>query len=80
VQRFRRAHNNALPAGLQELEPAWLNPVPADPYDGQPLRFRKRGTGFVIYSIGSDGQDDAGTERPAPSSKSAYDITFIVEN
>jgi len=80
VQRFRRAHNNILPTTLQELEPAWLNPVPADPYDGQPLRFRRQGSGFVIYSIGSDGQDDAGTERPAPSSKSAYDITFIVEN
>jgi hypothetical protein len=80
VQRFRRAHNNALPPSLRELEPTWLNPVPADPYDGQPLRFRNRGSGFVIYSIGRDGHDDEGTERDSTKPNTApFDIPFIVD-
>jgi hypothetical protein len=29
--------------------------VPADPYDGRPLRYRKTGDGIVIYSSGPNG-------------------------
>ena len=38
--------------------------------------------GYVIYSIGSDGHDDGGREKPADwksSDKTTYDITFTVE-
>jgi hypothetical protein len=80
VERFRRAHDNALPAGLGALTPTWLSSVPADPYDGQPLRFQKRGSGCVAYSIGSDGHDDGGTEMDAKTPNRPHDITFIVEH
>ena len=79
VERFRRAHNESLPASLGELVPAYLNAVPLDPIDGQKLRFKKLAKGYVIYSIGSDGRDDGGAE-PDPQNRSAPpDITFIVE-
>ena len=80
VQRFRLAHTNALPASLRELEPAWLKSVPADPYDGQPLRFKRHGSGFVIYSIGSDGHDDEGAERDSMKPNTPYDIPFVVDH
>lgn len=38
--------------------------------------------GYVIYSVGSDGHDDGGREKPADwksSDKTTYDITFTVE-
>ena len=53
-ERFRRAHNGALPTDLNELVPTYLPALPRDPFDGQPLRFKPRTTGYVVYSIGSD--------------------------
>ncbi|MGB7746152.1 MAG: hypothetical protein WBN75_02575 [Verrucomicrobiia bacterium] len=38
--------------------------------------------GYVIYSVGRDGHDDGGREKPADwksSDKTTYDITFTVE-
>jgi len=80
AQRFRIAHTNALPASLRELEPTWLHSVPADPYDGQPLRFRGRGSGFVVYSVGTDGHDDQGAERDSQKPNTPYDIPFSVDH
>lgn len=79
VERFRRAHGNALPAGLEALAPAYLNCALTDPFDGKLLRFKPRGAGYVLYSIGSDERDDGGVEPDAKHPKAAHDITFIVE-
>jgi len=44
--------------------------LPVDPFTGQPLRFRKLETGYVVYSVGENGVDDGGEEEK--------DITFRV--
>lgn len=33
-----------------------LSPVPPDPFDGKPIRYRLEGKGFVIYSVGPTGK------------------------
>jgi hypothetical protein len=38
-----------------------LQRVPADPYDGAPLRYRRHDDRVVIYSVAMDRQDDGGT-------------------
>jgi len=38
-----------------------MNPAPVDPFDGKPLRYRREGAGFVVYSVGKDGKFDGGT-------------------
>ena len=48
-----------------------VDPIPADPFDGQPLRYKKLAKGYVVYSVGEDGKDDGGDEKK--------DITFTVE-
>ena len=56
--------------------------MPTDPFDGAPLRYRRFAKGYVIYSIGSDGHDDGGREKPIDwksTNKTTYDITFTVE-
>lgn len=81
VERFRLAHRK-LPEKLDELVPQFLSALPADPFDGQPLRYHRLEKGYVIYSIGSDGEDNGGRERPAnakSTDKTHYDITFTVE-
>jgi hypothetical protein len=79
IERFRRAHNGNLPADLNELIPTYLPSIPRDPFDGQPLRFKRRATGYVVYSIGSDLHDDGGNEGDPKKQSSAKDFTFIIE-
>jgi hypothetical protein len=81
IERYRLA-NNRLPEQLTDLVPQFLETVPVDPYDGQVLRYKRLDPGFVVYSIGTDGTDDDGTERPPRrrgQEEPPYDITFIVE-
>ena len=64
VERFRLTHSGALPDRLTELVPECLQAVPLDPYDSQPLRYKKLPHGYVVYSIGPDRHDDGGAEPP----------------
>ncbi|MCS6776699.1 MAG: hypothetical protein RMJ43_03490 [Chloroherpetonaceae bacterium] len=32
----------------------------SDPFSNQPLRYRRNGAGYLLYSVGPDGQDDGG--------------------
>jgi len=85
IERWRAAHGDKIPDSLAELVPNFLPAVPEDPYDGEPLRFKKLAKGYVVYSIGSNGQDDGGKERipysvkVSQAERNRYDITFIVE-
>jgi hypothetical protein len=63
VEKYRLA-NARLPDELP-------NPALLDPFDGQPLRYKKLAKGYVVYSVGEDGKDDGGDEKK--------DITFTVE-
>jgi hypothetical protein len=80
LERFRLANNGQLPDQLAALVPAYLDKIPFDPFDGQPIRFKKLPTGYVVYSVGSDQKDDGGAERvPKAPQGSPEDVTFIVE-
>ena len=70
VERYRLA-DGALPNSLDALVPKFLDAVPTDPFDGQPLRYKKLAKGYVVYSVGEDGKDDGGDEKK--------DIAFTVE-
>lgn len=60
LERFRRA-NNAYPATLAELVPAYLPAVPVDPFDSQPMKYlRTPKGGFRAYSVSANGVDDGG--------------------
>ena len=41
VERFKLAHEGQLPETLDQLAPKFFESVPVDPFDGQPLRYRK---------------------------------------
>ncbi|HLJ91840.1 MAG TPA: hypothetical protein VKU02_01475 [Gemmataceae bacterium] len=59
AERYRRSHGD-WPTALAELLPEDLKQIPADPFDDQPLRYRRLTDGVVIYSIGLDRQDNGG--------------------
>jgi hypothetical protein len=60
AERYRRKHGD-WPETLGRLTPDFLAEVPLDPYDGEPLRYRRLADGVVVYSVGRDEVDDGGT-------------------
>jgi hypothetical protein len=79
IERFRAANSNSLPATLTELVPAYLDGVPDDPFDGKSLRYKRLTLGYVVYSVGSDLQDNGGKEYDKKNASVQSDVTFIVE-
>ncbi|MCK4850026.1 MAG: hypothetical protein KAT11_01685 [Phycisphaerae bacterium] len=75
AQRYRLTYGK-LPERLSQLVPAYLDAVPEDPFDGQPLRYKKLAEGYVVYSIGHDGKDDGGKE---VDKQGEPDVTFTLE-
>jgi hypothetical protein len=80
IERYRLA-SSRLPDTLSDLLPTYLEAMPKDPFDGKELRYKKLETGFVVYSIGEDGNDDGGKEKPRKRTKppDPWDVTFIVQ-
>ncbi len=77
IERFRLP-TDALPERLDELVPRYLPQVPIDPFDGQPIRYRRRPAGYLLYSVGADGQDNNGREEDEVKSGEPCDWCFIV--
>jgi hypothetical protein len=68
----------AVPENLDGLIPTFISELPKDPFDGQPLRYQRRPTGFIVYSIGSDLRDDGGNRKRSHMGRIA-DLVVAVE-
>jgi hypothetical protein len=75
AERHRRA-NDRWPDRLADLVPAQLREVPADPYDGVSLRYRRLGDGVVIYAVGADRKDNQGTLDEKNPEREGADVGF----
>jgi hypothetical protein len=70
--RAYKLENAKYPAQLTELTPKYLKDIPADPFGaGEALRYKNRGTEYLLYSIGPDGVDNGGKPIPHPAGASA---------
>ena len=56
AERYRKGKGE-WPVKMADLEARELDQVPLDPYNGQPLRYRRLADGVAIYSLGPDGED-----------------------
>ena len=53
------------PSSLSELVPDYIKEIPHDPFsDAAPLRYRREGQSYLLWSIGPDGRDDSGSFPP----------------
>ena len=75
AERYRRDHGS-WPAKIDELKPAYIKAVPTDPYDGQPLRYKRLPDGAVVYSVGPDKRDDGGARNRANHLAKGTDYIF----
>ena len=57
LKRFELEHAEP-PDHLDDLIPKYLAATPIDPFDGKPLRYRREGREWVIWSVCSDLKDD----------------------
>jgi hypothetical protein len=57
LRRYELAHGKP-PEQLTDLVPDFLPSIPMDPFDGKPLRYRREGMEWVLWSVGSDLKDD----------------------
>lgn len=81
VESFRNAIGR-LSKELEELVPKYFEEVPEDPFTGLELEYLPKTSGYVLYSVGPDRQDDGGLEKvdkKESDDKQSYDITFTVE-
>lgn len=58
LRSYIAAHGKP-PEQLSELVPEFLSAVPTDPFDGKPLRYRREGDVWVVWSVGSDRIDNS---------------------
>jgi hypothetical protein len=65
VERWRIAGNGRLPGSIAELVPRFIPAIPADPFDGKPLRYRKLPNGYMIFSDGENLTEDWADPAPA---------------
>jgi hypothetical protein len=65
LERYRLAHGD-FPDSLDALSPQFMQQVPHDIINGDPLHYRLTQDGqFVLYSVGWNGTDDGGVAVPA---------------
>lgn len=61
LRRYRETHGT-YPDKLDQLVPDYLSEVPVDAFCGVPYRYERRDDGFLLYSVGPDGNDDGGRD------------------
>jgi hypothetical protein len=79
AERFRQ-DNRRWPDSLKELTPEYLRTVPADPFDGKELRFRRLQDGIVFYTLGPDCEDNGGNLTRRYTPPPGTDIGFRLWN
>ncbi|GMW02143.1 MAG: hypothetical protein AMXMBFR84_32790 [Candidatus Hydrogenedentota bacterium] len=74
--RYRIA-NGQYPDSLDQLVPEFIESVPIDWFVEGPMIYRKHDSGYTLYSVGPDQQDNDGLERDGLSE--TYDIVWQIE-
>lgn len=59
LERFKRA-NDEYPEALSLGMTNGLGKASRDPFDGNPLRYRRTAHGYILYSVGADLEDNGG--------------------
>ncbi|MCP4251028.1 MAG: hypothetical protein GY778_28660 [bacterium] len=76
AERYRMDHGQ-WPATLNQLVPNYVEYLPIDPFDEQPLRYQRATHGVTIYSVSDDLQDHGGAlERLTVPRREAPDVGF----
>ncbi len=76
--KLYKTKNGNYPEKLESLAPEFLKEVPTDPFSGKSLKYSRYISGFKLYSIGPNMQDDLGTPRAKKDNEPAFNDYDIV--
>ena len=79
VQRYRLKYQK-FPKDLATLVPEYMAVVPVDPFDEEPIHYVMQKKGFIVYSVGEDGQDNGGRERDPNDRSKPFDLICSVQS
>ena len=73
--------HNQLPESLADLTPTYLPSIPKDLHNpGHPLIYKPintpDSTGYIVYSVGADADDDGGTVNPDERTHTSFRLRF----
>jgi hypothetical protein len=74
LRAYQLAHGS-LPADLNALVPEFLDKVPVDDFDGQPLRYSPERK--IVYSVGKNLKDDGGDDRESKTDFSQRHLDLV---
>ncbi|MDK1032257.1 MAG: hypothetical protein QGD94_09645, partial [Planctomycetia bacterium] len=74
--RLYRDKEGEWPQSLKQVVPGYLKEIPLDPFDGEPLKYTIKQGHAIVYSVGSNKEDDGGI--PPGDDWETGDITFEV--
>jgi hypothetical protein len=58
-----RAEHGDYPEKLDELVPRALDKLPVDLYNSSPFSYKREGQGYLLYTLGENGNDDGGSHK-----------------
>jgi len=69
LRLYQIDHQGALPESLSQLVPKYLPAIPKDPFDPADggIRYLPHGNPPAIYSVGTDGVDNHGSQKASPN-------------
>ncbi len=73
-----KSDHDAYPDKLAELSPQYIKAVPKDIFSDAELHYTKKGSGYLLYSVGPDGKDDGAAGYDNPQAKPSDDIFVYV--
>jgi hypothetical protein len=73
LRAYQLTHGK-LPADLNALVPEFLDSVPVDDFDGQPLRYSPEQK--IVYSVGENLKDDGGNDSRGSRSNRQLDLVY----
>jgi hypothetical protein len=76
AERYRLAKSDWPESFAELISSGFLEAVPADPFDGKPLRMKHVADGLIIYSVGPDRTDNGGSLDPDEYTNAPKDIGF----
>ena len=74
LRAYQLTHGN-LPPDLSVLVPEFLDAVPVDDFDGQPMRYSMEKK--IVYSVGKNLKDDGGDDRVSPTDSSHRHLDLV---
>ncbi len=81
IEQYRLGQGGALPETLEALAPQYLPETPIDPYNSQPLLYKRLAPGYAVYSVGENQVDDGvdvASEADRSSVRRPGEASFLV--